>query len=418
VPTRLNLGEFAKAEESLQKADALTDFVLVTRPRDAAALLLSAGIAHDRMILANSERRNADAKAYAAKVVERLERWWRAGAHAQDRSDAADCYANVALFHMNVHLYDDAVRYARRSIEVAAGDPTEQRTKATSLSIIGSSLRSEGRLEEALDALREARAIAEGPVFGSKTERALNLYGILLREARTLGNDRGVNLGRPEEAIAVYEKAVEITGEAASTDPRDQTSRDRFALSARELADLLVSRDPRRALDTYDQAIRRLREISNNLAARRREAQTLAASSNALRRLGRMPEARQRIDSALQLLRQTHDYPSGKIPLDSEVAGVLLAQAELEAAAGDPRLAVRLYEQLLTAVNATNPDPFADLSEAVRLSALYYVMAGAYRRAGDPAKASATDIRRQALWRQWNTKLPQNAYVGRELARR
>ena len=70
VPTGLTLGDFAKAEESLKKADELLERILASRPRDRRALERSAIVASDRMILAESERRQGDAQAHARKAVD------------------------------------------------------------------------------------------------------------------------------------------------------------------------------------------------------------------------------------------------------------------------------------------------------------------------------------------------------------
>jgi serine/threonine-protein kinase len=418
VPTGLNLGEFASAEQNLKKADGLIDSVLAARPKSAPALIASAGIAHDRMILAHSERRAAEAKSHAGKAVERLDRLTRAGGlTAPQREDAAQYFSNVALFHMNVHLYADAVRYANRSIEIARPLQSANANRAKNLSLIGNCLRCQGYLDEALQALRAAREIARGPIFSNPTDRALSLYGILLREARTLGQD-GISLGRTDEAIAIYQEAVDLTEEAAARDSRDQTSRARLATCARELAELLLDRNPRRSLATFDLAISRQRDIKNNLAARRAEAQLLAESSYALRRLRQAPESRRRIDAAFALLRETRDYPAQKIGVESEVAGALRAQAAYESDVGDHRRAVQIYEQLFAGMIASSPDSLGDLIDAYRISMMYYSMASAYRRAGDPAKAGEMDALRLQLWRKWDEKLPRNSYVQRQLAMR
>ena len=73
VPIGLTLGNFAKAEDSLQKADALVEEVLAARPGDPRAVELSAAIRHDRMIVADSERRDADAIVHAAGAADRIE---------------------------------------------------------------------------------------------------------------------------------------------------------------------------------------------------------------------------------------------------------------------------------------------------------------------------------------------------------
>jgi tetratricopeptide (TPR) repeat protein len=319
---------------------------------------------------------------------------------------------------MNTHRYQDAVRYARRSIEMAQAQPFAKWIRAANLSLIGNCLRSEGHLEEALQALREAREIAQARIFPSPANRALNLYSILLREARTLGQKDAISLGQAQEAIAVYQEAVDLTEGAASKDPRDQTSRDRLATCARELAELLADRDPRRSLAIFDMAIGRQREIQNNVKARRAEAQLLAGSSYPLRRLRQAPEAHRRIEAALALLRDTKDYPFEKIKPGSEAVAAVRAQADYESEVGDGARAVQVYEQLLAAMMAAQPQTLDDLMDATNVSTVYYFMEGIYRRAGDAAKAGEMDARRLELWRHWDAKLPHNSYVQRQLARR
>jgi tetratricopeptide (TPR) repeat protein len=382
-------------------------------------LILSAGIAQDRMIMADSRGHDAEEAAHVAKAVERLDRLFRSGNPTPDqREDAATYYAHIALSHLNRHRYDEGRQYARKSMEAAVSLPSESKIRATALSLIGSSFRSQGRLEEALEALREARQVAEGPVYSNPVDRAFNLYGILLREARTLGQDGGVSLGRTAEAVAVYREAVDLMEEQASRDPRDQNARDRLAVCSRELADLLEDRDPHQSLAEFDLGIRRLREVKNNVGARRAEAEALAESSYPLRRLHRFPEARQRIDDAFALLRDTKDYPAERINPESEVVVALRAQADYESRAGDRRRAVEIYEQLFQAMMATKPQPLGDLIDATKVSMMYYYMAGVYRRAGEAGKAAGMDQRRLELWRKWDGKLPHNGFVQRQLRMR
>jgi tetratricopeptide (TPR) repeat protein len=415
----MNLGEAEKAEESLAKADRFIDLALASRKNSAAALVVSAGIAQDRMIIANTLGRDSEAAVEAAQAAERLGRLLRLGNLTTDqRDDAATYYARIALCYVNLHRYEEGRKYAGKAMETATSLTSEPVIRSQSLSLIGSSLRSEGRLEEALEALREARRIAEGPLPSEPGIRELNLYGILLRLARTLGQDGGVSLGRTDEAIAVYHKAVELMEEQSSKDPRDQNARDRLALCSRELADLLEEKDPQQSLAIFDLGIRRLREVKDNLGARRREADALAESSYPLRRLHRFAEARERIDAAFAVLRETKDYPAQQIKPESAAVIVLRAQADYESQSGDRHRAVGIYEQLLAAMMASKPDPLGDLMDANKISMMYYYMAGVYRRAGDTAKASEMDQRRMELWRQWDAKLPNNSFVQRQLAMR
>jgi regulator of sirC expression with transglutaminase-like and TPR domain len=74
-----------------------------------------------------------------------------------------------------------------------------------------------------------------------------------------------------------------------------------------------------------------------------------------------------------------------------------------------------MYEQLLEKVMAAKPEPLTDLKEAPRFSLLYETLAALYRRTGETAKADATLARRLELWQQWDQKLPNNAFVRRQL---
>ncbi len=261
----------------------------------------------------------------------------------------------------------------------------------------------------------DARDIGRVESDQTRTQERL-LTGILLREARILSQAGGVSLGRTEEAIPVYREAVDLMEQAASRDPHDQSARARLALCSRELAALLEDRDPVESLAIFDLGIRRLHEVKNSLDARRREAGALAESSYPLRRSKRLAEARQRIDDAFAVLREIKDYPSQKIKPESEVVVVLRAHADYTAAADDPRRAVEVYERLFAAMMASKPDPEGDLVHASKVSMMYYYTASVCRRAGDAAKATSLDGRRQELWRHWDEKLPHNSYVQRQLA--
>lgn len=99
VPTGLNLGQFKQAEANLKKADVLTDSVLASRPRNRAALFSSAEIAHDRMILAESENRRVEARSYAQKAGLQLEAFLRLGKPAESERDHAAPLSRTSLWH-------------------------------------------------------------------------------------------------------------------------------------------------------------------------------------------------------------------------------------------------------------------------------------------------------------------------------
>jgi hypothetical protein len=118
----------------------------------------------------------------------------------------------------------------------------------------------------------------------------------------------------------------------------------------------------------------------------------------------------------LGILRDTKDYPAERVKLDSEVYVVTCALADDVAEAGDPHGAVAIYEQLLDKVIAATPAPLTDLRDAPKLSRLYETLALLYRRTGEIPKMRTMAAQRLELWRNWDAKLRNNAFVRRELA--
>lgn len=411
VPVELNLGEPAKAEVNLKKADEFIETVLAARPNDYSALYRSGVIANDRMILAQEENHDADAVAQARKCVARLDAFLRLGeTREEERIDLAGRYGNVALAYLNMHRYGEAIPHARHAVEVAESIPTGRHRVSESLSLLASALRYRGDLDGALDAVQRARMLMDHGEHRNETSRMFDLYGILLRQGLILGEDGGISLNRPADAIEPLEKAFDLTEEAARKDPKDAVSRVRAGNCGTQLAKILCQRDPRRALAVFDVVIQRLGEVPNSRPARRQQAMALAGSSYALRRLRRPGEARQRIDAALAILQETKDYPVVRVKLDSAVYVVLRARADYEDGEGDPQRAVKLYEELLSQVMAAKPDAAGDLRDAIKLSLLYEALAHGYRRTGNSA-AGPVETRRLELWRQWDHTLPNNRFV-------
>ena len=414
VPTQLNLGQTAAAEISLKKADALIGKVLAARPGRRSAQFLLSDIAQSRMILAQQENRNDDAVVYARKNAGQLEAFLQHGdATGAEREEASGRFGNMALAHVNMHLYGEGIAYAQRAVDLARSLPSAGRQVAQALSLLANAYRYQGDLDAALRSIQAASKVAEAARYPGETERALTRYAVLFREGLILGEEGGVNLGRPAEAIAALQGALDIVEEIAIKDPNDAASRIRVGTAGLSLGHILSSPDPQRAVAVYGLALRRLGELKGNLAARRDQVKALAGVSYALRRLKREAEAKQQVDRALAILKETN--PAPEVPLDGEAFMALRAQADSEA---DPRRAISLYEQLLGKVMAAHPAQVAgDLRNAPPMSALYQSLAALYRRTGATAKAKALDARRSEIWRQWDRKLPQNAFIQRQLLR-
>jgi serine/threonine protein kinase len=415
VPVELNLGERAEAEASLKKAAEFVQRVLVARPKDRNALYLSALIANDRMILAQQEYRYADALAHAHESAGRLDAFLRLGDAQQfERTEAASRYGNIAIAHLRMRLYEEAIPFARREQEIAEAMPSGRIPANLELISEINALR-QGDLDRALQIFQETRKAAEKGVYPSETMRLNELYGDFIREGLILGGDGEVNLDRPADAIHALQGALDLAEEASRKDPHDATSRTHAANAGIALADILRHRDPQGALDEYDTALRRLSEIRHSLPAQRYRALALANSSYPLRSLDRGSEAGQRIDAALAILTETKDYPAEQYYFDSPIYTVLCASADQEADVGRTRRAIEIDEQLIAKVMEANSPTRIDFEDAPRASHLYQTLAHLYELSGDLAKADAMQARRVELWQNLDRRFPNNIFVRRQI---
>lgn len=421
VNVELNLGERAQAERSLAKADALAALVLASKP-DTDALLRSLRISQDRMILAAEEHRDADALIHARRAIERIEKLLSGTSiAAQARTDALVAYSNVALAYSNMNMHEEAARTIRRQMLLAKATETAvtvaatRRLIANSLSVLANTLRLQGDVDGALQAIREARDIVDDIDYPNDTARMIFLYSIYLREGLVLGEDGGANLGRPAEGLISLQKAFDLTEEIARRDATDSASRSRLAGVGREIGDILRWTDPERAVAVYDAAIGRLAEIPSAAKTLRTRAELLANSSYALLRLQRVPAARSRIEAAVSILEGTKDLPTASASLNSEVSAVLFARAGVAEAEGRTSAAIDEYRDLLNKVSGAAPDPHKDLRAAFKMLRLYRALADAYARSGDARQASIFESRRVDLLQAWERKLPGNSVV-RQLA--
>jgi tetratricopeptide (TPR) repeat protein len=422
VNVEANLGDSAKAEEYLKRAEVLIDSVLAARPHDLVALYRAAMIDVDRMVDAYAESRRDDVVVHARHAVERLEALLPleyAGHYSKEhvrqvQSAVAGRYVNIAVNFVNVGKYAEGALYSRRAADIAeaGGDSDVGRQ---SWSVQANALRYQGDLDGALDAIRRARKLAEQVTYSSANARLYNLYGPLMREGVILGEVDTVNLGRPDEAIPVLQSALDMAEEMARRDPKDNSSRIRLGTAAWALGDILRDREPGHALAVYDLGIRRLRETWNNPQAHRDSAVLLASSSYSLRRLHRVAEAKVRIEAALAALRDVKDYPAERVRLDGHADAVLSALADYEADVGSPQRALEIYRELLRKIAAWPPAPETNLQDATALSRIYREMARVARHAGRADLAGDFLSHRRDLWKHWDARLPNNSFVRRQL---
>jgi len=415
VPISPNLGQTSQAEQHLRMAETFINRVLSAEPRNRTALLRSAQIAHDQMIVAGQKRQLDEAFRLGQIAGERLERYLSTADIPADEADQVIItYMNIGFRYFLNGRYDTAVRMIRKTIDIAnATNHPEQVGPA--LTVVARAELARGQLDEALAAAHEASQTAER--FANTTVGRKHQYALaLIREAEILAHPNRINLDRPADAIPLLEKAFAMTDDVAARDPGESISRLQLPASGGLLASLIRESDPVRALAICDRVLLRAGELKNNTLARLAEVAALADSSYPLRALHRDSEARARLDTAFAKLADLKQYPGAPVTIGSEAVDALSARADDEAARGNVTHAADIYGRMVDQVLASGPKVETDLADAAEVSRLYASLAALDRRAGRLVDAASVDARRSRIWQQWEKALPGNAFVARQLA--
>ena len=414
-----NLGQTAQAEQTEQKAQSLIDSVLAAQPGNRTALMRAGQIAHDRMILAGDGHHEEQALKFAKVSLERLNQFLSAETlnASSDRMEAQQvilALINIANRYMKADEFDQAIRICDRAIELAQATNWPTQAGAAKI-IVALAQREKGELNESLQSIHEAIRKLEPPPGEASTGR-LQTYGLaLIREGQILGEPEAISLNRPSEAVKSLEHALQLGADFARRDASDFQSQYRIFSAETKLADIIRDTEPARALDMYDDGLRRLAGTAANAGTLRNETKTLAASVYPLLRLGRRAEARKRLDAAFDHLKRLNEYPANVIDFDSPAFDTLRAFAEYESQGGDAGHALELCRDLIHRVRATNIKPETSLESAVDMSELYGVTGRMARRARRDALAAEMESLRLDLWLHWDAQLPGNVFVRRQL---
>jgi tetratricopeptide (TPR) repeat protein len=418
VPEWNQQGQYAEADKSLSKANTFADLVLEADPGNREALWLAGNIAHDRAVTASAERKNQRVLAESPHVVDAFDRLTRLGnLTRREINGATYMYGDLAEVYLGLHRFSDATRYARLGIEISQQTSTVPGPRAQAFNMLAGALMYSGDFQGALDAIRESKKQLEQlrrenpyPYY-----IGLILYQTRCREGLLLGEDGGVNLDRPLEAVVPLQEGFDAMEPFAQQDADNNETRSVIAASGHYLGDVLRHSNPKRALEVYDHSLVRIREVQNDVAARRLEALLLAGSSYAVRWIHHEKNAKDRIDAALRLLSKTKDYPAESITAGSEADIAMRSLGDHYAETGQPAKALEIYQELYRKIMASSPDPQNDLLTAAYVSRLHTSLAMLARRVGRQEQAAPLEARRLELWRSWNRKLPNNPFVRRQL---
>jgi serine/threonine protein kinase len=421
VPEWNHQGQYAAAEKSLSKATTFVDSVLEADPNNRKALWLAGNIAHDRAVTAYAERNYQQVLAYSPNVVDafgRLAGLWNLT--RREVNGATYIYGDLAEVHLGLHRFADAVHYARLGIEISKDTPTVPGPRAQAYNMLAGALTYSGDFEGALEAIDQSQKHLEKLLHANPNSRynGLILCQTRSREGLILGEDGGVNLNRPIEAAVPLQEAFDALEEFVQKDANDYEARSMTATAGHYLGDVLRHSNPGRALEVYDRALVRIREIPNDVDARRVEAILLAGSSYAARWIHHEKDAKDRVDAAFRLLNETKDYPAQSVRVGSEADTAMRALADHYAETGQLEQALEIYQELFRKVMASNPDPQNDLLNCVYVSRLHTSLATLLRRVGRKDGAVPLEAGRLELWQYWNRKLPNNPFVQRQLEAR
>jgi len=415
-PTAANLGQFAEAEATLQKAENFVDSVLATAPRDRQGLFIAATIAHDRMCLADAQGRRDETLAWADTTVARVDRFM-----SLINIDPKDVYSmgyfetNVAFANANNRRFDEALRASRRAFDIIQPVPSAHRLEGGILGALAIARWQTGDLEGAEQTAHQATVLQDQEAAGGHASLRLNLADHLCLEGMILGKeDAEPSLGRTSDALVALRRGMDIAEELARKDPDDERSRRVLAETALEIGNILRHTQARKALAVYDHAIARVRETKLNADRQHNEAELFAASSYAERWIGRDQEAQKRIDAALKLLRDAHKLPADKVEPMSDTYHALRALADEYAERGQTAEAVAAYQDLLDKLVAWKPHPETDLRDAICISRTWTALSDLLRHAGRAQDAARLESQRADLWRHWQVKLPNSEFLLRQ----
>jgi tetratricopeptide (TPR) repeat protein len=269
-------------------------------------------------------------------------------------------------------------------------------------------------LDGALKTAHESIGFQQTEAAGGHAALRINLASAYDLEGMILGRaDAEPSLGRSREALADFQNAFDIAEDLASKDGADYLGRHNVAVFGLEMGNILRHKDPEKALAVYDHSLVRIREAKPNASTQRDEAELLAGSSYALRWLGRIDDAKQRLDRALELLHTAKRYPADKVEPMSDTYNALRAQADDYAETGQAAEAIDAYRELLDKIMAWGPD-LNDLRDATCISRTWTALVNLLRRTGRTREAERLEAQRADLWNNRNGKLPNAPFLLRQ----
>jgi len=309
---------------------------------------------------------------------------------------------------------DTPMRFARRAVELRR-KAVERHPSfdargglAGALAAYGSLLRATGDLSGAVQTFQESlvlmeQMLAENPNHYKAQVNTANTHASI---ARALGDANGPSLRRTDAAVKHFEESLRIGRRLMALDPNETQIRFNHAMAAWRLGNALRGRNPRTALERYDEAAAILRPMTLNRAVR--DIALVGALSDAtfaLRAIGRGSEIGRRMEEAAGIcepyrIRTESVYGACSESISRAAAAVALAERRPLDAIAAHREWLKVAERQKTAEQAKE-----DIYAAFVLANRYRLLRDALLSAGMGAEADETDRNRKSIVEFWKAKL-------------
>jgi eukaryotic-like serine/threonine-protein kinase len=272
------------------------------------------------------------------------------------------------------------------------------------------------RYEEAADYVRQAIAIREQGLAEQKAmatntrELVLSYYAL----ADILGGRDRFSLGRTEESVIWYRKALALAERLTSSDTKNANSRMDLALAQGKLGDALEPSAPAESLRLYEEALA-VAEAQLPEGAFRDKIRSAAYRSMAgpLAKLGRMEDARAKLAAAMLIDEAAFEKQPKSGPNVSDIGEDWLVRGEIERGQ-NASVALDAYRKALELATRTTELTPRDFSAAfLEVRTLEEMIALLKTKPG----SELTGLRQSlvALWTHWDQTLPGSPFIQQKL---
>jgi tetratricopeptide (TPR) repeat protein len=173
------------------------------------------------MNIADEQNRRQDIVAWAGKTSEQIERYMKSvNTEGEDPYGRVYCEQNVAYCYGDARHFAEAVRASQRALEMIGSNAHSRRLQGNVLGALAIAQWQTGKLDEALQTVQKSVSFQEAQAAGGHATLRANLAGELYTEGMILGRqDAEPSLGRSREALAAFQRGLEIGEELAKMDP-------------------------------------------------------------------------------------------------------------------------------------------------------------------------------------------------------